>query len=78
MRRREFLKLSVTAIAATSPIGMAVIGELRRSLPGYMQGSIHVSFDHTETRFKFYRGHHEIKKVVHKYNSPFVKLASRA
>jgi len=75
MKRREFLKLGVTACAATTPIGMAVVGGLRQSFP---RRAIHVRFVHSETVFKFggaVNKRHGENNSIHK--SPFVKLGSR-
>jgi len=79
MKRREFLKLGVTACAATTPIGMAVVGGLRQSFPHtpelfLLRGAIHVRFVSSETVFKFGGA---VNKSHGKNKSPFVKLASR-
>jgi len=71
MKRREFLKLGVTACAATTPIGMAVVGGLRQAFPRRV---LHVRFVHSETVFKFGGA---VNKRHGKNKSPFVKLASR-
>ena len=84
MKRREILKLGVTACAATTPIGMAVVGGLRQSFPRRV---LHVRFIHSETVFKFggavNKSHgknneewmREVIESMHK--GPFVKLGSR-
>ena len=79
MKRREFLKLGVTACAAATPIGMAVVGGLRQSFPHtpelfLLRGSIHVRFVRSETVFKF-GGAVNKNNSIHK--SPFIKLSSR-